>query len=555
MAVCKLCKTNIPDDGNEYCEKCYDNERAKLDESYLDNLLKSVTNSQISKRTLRSEKLTPDKNSDFANTSSYNTLSINNEKVLFNGNITQNITKQDEKNLRDEDKENELNTITDDDILSLLQDSNVDTDSEKQSDNGNENSYYDEKDSSEMEDTDEDLLALLDMISAQDEANNNKAEEPYKSVLEPEETVSVPEESPYPDVEDFLSIDDLPEEITDNFLEESDTNEGRPNTANDMGGIFSDVLSAVDSLQDKDEINLNSSNPSVSEADNKNNIKEAKEKKNGFWQKIFGKKEDKKSDKTLEANAEVEKDKKVDKKKAEKVKKSKTEKNTVKKEKKIKAKNTSGEESKVVEKKVKVKKTAKKKPEKKKAAKVQKEPKVKEVIQEIDDNVKINKLAVIFVMTFFILIGGFVIIGTNQYSYSLDIKNANINFSRQRYTEAYNEIYGLDIKKKDKETYEKIMTVMFVNKELNSYNNYMDIKMYPQALDSLLKGIERYDKYIKHATDLGIQKDIENVKKKIVKELKQKFDLTEEDAIALNESGDQTEYSIKVFNTVLEKMK
>ncbi|QHQ62530.1 hypothetical protein Ana3638_18500 [Anaerocolumna sedimenticola] len=257
----------------------------------------------------------------------------------------------------------------------------------------------------------------------------------------------------------------------------------------------------------------------------------------------------------MEVNAEVEKDKKVDKKKAEKVKKSKTEKNTVKKEKKIQAKNTSDEETKVVEKKVKVKKTAKKKPEKKKVAKVQKEPKVKEVIQEIDDNVKINKLAVIFVMTFFILIGGFVIIGTNQYSYSLDIKNANINFSRQRYTEAYNEIYGLDIKKKDKETYEKIMTVMFVNKELNSYNNYMDIKMYPQALDSLLKGIERYDKYIKHATDLGIQKDMENVKKKIMKELKQKFDLTEEEAIALNESGDQTEYSIKVFNTVLEKMK
>ncbi|QHQ62531.1 hypothetical protein Ana3638_18505 [Anaerocolumna sedimenticola] len=293
MAVCKLCKTNIPDDGNEYCEKCFDNERAKLDESYLDNLLKSVTNSQISKRTLRSEKLTPDINSDFANTSSYNTLSIN-EKVLFNRNITQNITKQDEKNLRDEDKENELNTITDDDILSLLQDSNVDTDSEKQSDNDNENSYYDEKDSSEMEDTDEDLLALLDMISAQDEANNNKAEELYKSVHEPEETVSVSEESPYPDVEDFLSIDDLPEEITDNFLEESDTNEGKPNTANDMGGIFSDVLSAVDSLQDKDEIKLNNSNPSVPEADNKNNKMETKEKRKVSGRKYLVKKKIKK---------------------------------------------------------------------------------------------------------------------------------------------------------------------------------------------------------------------------------------------------------------------
>ena len=558
MAVCKLCKTNIPDDGKEYCGKCFENNKAKLDESYLDNLLKSVTNSQAGKRILNKEKITPDTNSDFANTSSYNTLSVHKEKVLLNRNITQNITKQDEKNLRDEqDKENELNTITDDDILSLLQDSSNDSE-EKKSDNGAKDSYYDENDISEMEDTDEDLLALLDMISAQDEANTNKAaEEPSVSVNEPVETVPAPEKAPYPDdAEDILSIDDLTEEIPEDFLEETGIKEDKANTANDMGGIFSDVLSAVDSLQDKEEIQLNNINPSVPEKDNKDKKEETKEKKKGFFQKIFGKKDKAAGDSAVEANGETKQDKQPDKKKAEKAKKNIAQKDKAGKEKKNKVKNSSDEEKKKAkEKKAKPKKAVKKKPEKKKAAKAKKEPKVTEVTEDGEDNVKINKLAVIFVMTFFILIGGFVIIGTNQYSYSLDVKNANVDFARKRYTEAYGHIYGLDIRKKDKETYEKIMTVMYVNKELNSFNNYMYIKMYPAALDSLLKGMERYDKYIKRAADLGIKQDMDYVKKQILKELKQKFGLTEEEAVALNENKDQTQYSIKVINTVLEKMK
>lgn len=48
---------------------------------------------------------------------------------------------------------------------------------------------------------------------------------------------------------------------------------------------------------------------------------------------------------------------------------------------------------------------------------------------------------------------------------------------------------------------------------------------------------------------------MDSVKEQIVKELKNKFNLSEEEAIALNKTDDQTQYSIKVFNTVLEKMK
>jgi hypothetical protein len=461
--------------------------------------------------------------------------------------------------LRDEfDKENDLNNSTDDDILSLLRDYQEE---ESDSDKASEEAYYEQNDNSEMEDTDEDLLALLDMISAQDEENTNKNNnEPPVAVTNADKQEELEEELSLP--EDILSIDDLPSEISDGL--DKKLAEDKPNGANDMGGIFSDVLSAVDSLKDKDEPTMNSTNLTKPAGADKNRKEGKEQKKKGFFQKIFGKNKDDQAEISNQAdNSSAEqkkaekKNEKPEKKNAEKVKKAAKPKKT-KMAKQSKSASGSGDESEKADKKAKVKKAAKKKPEKKQAVKKVKKQKTAKVTEGIEDNeeyAKINKLAIIFVMTFFILIGGFVILGTNMYSYSLEVQNADVDFARQRYTEAYKEIYGLDIKKKDAQVYDRIMTVMFVNKELNSYNNYMDIKKYPEALDSLLKGLERYDKYIKHATDLGIKSDMDYVKKQIVKELKQEFNISEEEANTFNNIDDQTKYSINVINTVLEKKK
>ncbi len=564
MAECRLCKTHIPD-GEEYCRKCFENNRAKIEESYLDNLLKSVVNTHNS-RLFNRKKALPDKSSDFANTSSNKTLSDNKDKDLLNRNLAQNITKQDEKNLREENnKEKELNNSTDEDILSFLDDYSEDGKNEGNSDIDAMDSYYDnENETSEMEDTDEDLLALLDMISAQDEANSGKNSEVTPDIAKNEDMTDSEVEVQHME-EDILSIADLPiEDLTaeelNNFEEDLLKEIEKPSGASDVGGIFSDVLSAVDTLEDKEKINLENVNPVVPENSGRDNDESNKGKKKGFWQKIFGKKEENQDD-TVKTKAASKADKKAEKKKEAKI--NTEEKKKPKKEKKSKVKsapvkNSSGEESeKVKGKKAKPKAKASKAVKKKPARKVKKEStaQIAQAIEDSDDNVKINKLAIIFVMTFFILIGGFVILGTNLYSYSLSIKNANLNFNRQRYTEAYKQVYGLDIRKNDSKTYEKIMTVMFVNKELNSYNNYMEIKKYPEALDSLLKGIERYDKYIKRAADLGIKEDMNHVRNQILDELKKQFNISEEEAVALNNSEDQTQYSINVINMVQEKMK
>ena len=98
------------------------------------------------------------------------------------------------------------------------------------------------------------------------------------------------------------------------------------------------------------------------------------------------------------------------------------------------------------------------------------------------------------------------------------------------------------------------MTVMFVNKQLNSYNNYYALKKYPEALDSLLKGLSRYDKYIELATMLGIESDLDYVRAQILAELNNVFDLTEKEAAQILQYESMEDYSLSVYDVVLEKM-
>jgi hypothetical protein len=190
--------------------------------------------------------------------------------------------------------------------------------------------------------------------------------------------------------------------------------------------------------------------------------------------------------------------------------------------------------------------------------KKEKRKKTKEVIQVIDeideDEGRINRLGASIVFIFFGLLAVLLLAGTNVVSYTLSIEHATNYFERQKYTLAYNEVYGIDIKDEDIEIYDKIMTVMFVNKQLNSYNNYYSIQKYPQALDSLLKGLKRYDKYIELATMLGIKTDLDYVRRQILAELKNVFKLSEKEAIKIISMDNMEEYSLEVYDVVLEKM-
>lgn len=276
--------------------------------------------------------------------------------------------------------------------------------------------------------------------------------------------------------------------------------------------------------------------------------KELEEKK-GLLHKLFGNIFD---DKSKKSHRKLEEEEEKSLKKKEKKKEKKEAKKAAKNDPAVKA------EKEAIKKAKEEKKAAAKavKAEKKKEKEEKKKQRLAEEAEEAKkDQGRINPIGATIVFVLAAAATVFVVFGSRSYSYSKSVKEAQKYFSGRDYDLAYEEVRGLNIKDKDLETYDKIVTVMYVNKQLNSYNNYYSMKMYPQALDSLLKGLKKYDEYIVTAKKLGIKNDYVYLKKRIIKELKQKFQLSEGQAYKIIGNNDQEGYSQKVVEIADKNMK
>lgn len=332
--------------------------------------------------------------------------------------------------------------------------------------------------------------------------------------------------------EDIFSLDNIGD--IENLLEDVPEDTAEENEE-EKRKIFSELEQTGDSL----ETNILEDLPSEKEL----------EKKKGIIHRLFGNIFDDKSKKThkkLEEDEEKSLQKKQTKKEKKEAKKAAKNDPAVKAEQEAKKKE---KEAKKAEAKAIKAEKKKEKEEKKKQRLAQEEEEAKK------DQGRINPIGAAIV---FILAGAatvFVVFGSKSFSYSKSLNEAEKYFAGRDYALAYEEVRGIDIKDKDLETYDKIVTVMYVNKQLNSYNNYYNMKMYPQALDSLLKGLKKYDEYIVTAKKLGVQSDFEYLKKQIIKEMKRVFKLNESQAYKIIDNVDQEIYSQKVVEVADKNIK
>lgn len=466
-------------------------------------------------------------------------------------------------NLKEDNLKDKSNEIFDDpdDILALLQDYS--------DDDFTNVSQVDNNDTLAQDETDDDLLALLDMISAKDESNEDIENEEIFALDDNEdnwnndEAIAVASE----DNDDIISIDDMwsneefelndaklkkieiDELDLDNFetdnlgLNKYDSKSDSSQDMSNISDIFSNVLSAVDTLDDKETDSIPITDYVKGNSELISNQKDviAKEKKESFLSKLFGK--DKIEDKETLAPKE---NKEKDKKKKEKLSK--------KQVKNKKADSIDDEKNQKAIVKNKKKTAAKEKKNKLPKSKIKEANSIIKDITDDDKDAPINKkaCAVVFLLlgSIFILI----LLGTNLYTYSLGIKYAEDYFDKGRYSDAYYEIYGVNLKETDQTLYDKIVTVMYVNQQLEAYMNYYDIKEYPKALDSLFKGLKRYEQYIDHGIKLGVEEDLNTLREAIIGELDDKFNITEKEAKMMTSIEDISEYSINVHTLVIEKM-
>lgn len=178
---------------------------------------------------------------------------------------------------------------------------------------------------------------------------------------------------------------------------------------------------------------------------------------------------------------------------------------------------------------LKLKESDKKKKEKS-DKKAQKEQELREELEAEKDAKKVPTFVVILVFLLFAVLGCFVVMGTKSFDYSKVIKKATEYFDRKRYRLAYDEIAGVEVKEEDEDLRDRIYTVMYVERLYESYENNVSLERYDKALDSLIRGLQKYDEHYAEAVELKIVDDIDLCKEKIVTALWDTYYLSEADA-------------------------
>ena len=197
------------------------------------------------------------------------------------------------------------------------------------------------------------------------------------------------------------------------------------------------------------------------------------------------------------------------------------------------------------------KKTAKKEAAKKakaKKPKKEKKPKKPKVKQPPKPGIRFKpKSIIVFVM---LIVGIVVLVQMFGYTinYSGNISLAKDYYANQEYDKAYNSLDGIKLSGDDETLYKQAKVVMYVQRQYESYENYEKMNMHTEALNALVKGVDRYQTYRSEAKELGVEDKMTEVYNLIIKAFKDKFKMSETEAISLVELSklDFTSYYYKI---------
>ena len=414
----------------------------------------------------------------------------------------------------------------------------------------------------ESEDLDDFTLAM-EPVSEGDEFMDD-VDNLLKTLSDPTETLS--DSASTGEQESFFSLDglmamddeeDFSDELNDTSNALNDTADDAFSSGADLGNLLDSDSSEEeelpeddllgDSFLEDDLMSIISEEEEASKSKKSKKAKRAKKErdpeKKGLFSKLFDNVHDAKSkrahEKMLsdEERSALKKQEREEKKAAKKAKKQDP------------AYLAEQEAKKQAKENAKAQKQAAKEAKKQAKEELKKQRRAEEEAEAMKDQGRINRVGATIV---FVCLGAFaasVIFGSSTFSYNQSVTKATEHFGNREYTEAYNELRGVELKDEDIEKYDKVITVMYVNKQLDSYNNYYAMQMYPEALDSLLKGLEKYDKHLEAAGQLGVVDDLDYVKNQILEELRITFSLNEKQAYKIIDAPTQAEYSQKVIKT------
>lgn len=505
MTICRKCGKEIPD-GQELCQDCM-NLESNSGESYLDELLQHMEDTD-------SEMIESNK-ADMDVSESSDSI-VAEEPGVVDAIETENSGSQESA-----DDINEL--------LDLL--SKDYTDDE----------YSEFEESEEVADSDlkgEGAVEAADQMPVPEISMFSDDDEGESGIFADEESVSQSDSTT--SVEDIFN-----EALSAVGYSEKDEDDSMSDFALDPFGGEEETVEESDSETDREEPSLAAFSEGEFSADDEQHGSDqthVEAVKESFWKKTFGNiiteqtaKEEEEIRRLEEAGAE-------EKKAALEEKKKKKE-----EEKALKAEKTKAEKE---------QKAAKKAEQAavKAAEKEAKQQKKEEIARQEETQVvgKINPVGAAIVFGFFLVVGVLVLVSSKVVVYRGAVSTASKEFDAGNYEAAYAEIAGVDVSKKSAPMAEKVRMCMQLKKEMNSYQNYYQMQMYLEALDSLMKGIRNYDTNKDTAEDYDILTQYNELEGEIAGELYKEFGVSETQARNINQIEDQEEYT-KQLQAVIQR--
>ena len=553
MTLCRKCGKEIPD-GQELCEECQGAE-VQVDETYLDELMQSMEQELEEVREPVEEPITEEPITEEPEAQESETQESMAEElsVIEDGSAGESM----EELLVDQMKTEELS----EDPIEEPAEEPVEEPAEESVEEPTEEQPAEELSG------DEDIDELLELLSQDyEDYEESPVEEKAEEEQEEEEPEEISDDSLaevtlfrendedegiFADDTDALSVDDIFDDalsaVDYSGLEEEEQQEEvleefippEEDSTDEFDGVALDSLALDDndiSLEAGDGLGETAAEKSVLQPE-ENEV--PKEKKPSIWKRVFGniiteqsaeeeakEREKEKASAEEKALAREEKKKKAAEEKAEKAEQAKQEK-----------------EKKAAEK---AERAAVKSAEKEEKKRLKAEMAAQEVVG------RINPLGASIVMVFFGLFCVLVILGTQSLSYTSSVHNAESSFEKRDYKRAYESLAGVDVSESSEEMKEKVRICMQLQRELDAYHNYYEMKMYLESLDSLMKGIRSYDTNKGKAEEFDILGQYNELEGKLANQLYEEFGVSESQARNINSAKTQEEYTSRLENIIAQ---
>lgn len=182
----------------------------------------------------------------------------------------------------------------------------------------------------------------------------------------------------------------------------------------------------------------------------------------------------------------------------------------------------------------------------KKVASPKKEKLQKKVIKEETfekPSKKISKRSIFVVLLFSVSVFAALLFGIYIGSTMIQKSSAVKAFENQDYITCYEQLYGMKLTEKQTNMFHHAEVVLKMQRRIDMYESYINEDKELEALDSLMQAIDNYDEIYTKAQSCGATDEVAVLYGKVLGILKEQYNLTEEDARVIVDCTSNVEYT------------